>query len=435
MKKTFQGGVHPPQLKKLTSKASIKKAKLPKQAVIPLSQHIGAVCQPTVSVGDNVKTGSLIGKSEKFISSRVHSSVSGKVIMIEPRPHPLLGMCNAVVIESDGKDETGFAGDAINIDSLKPNEIIDIVKQAGIVGLGGACFPTHAKLTLLPNKKIDTFILNGAECEPYLSCDHRLMLERPEDVIKGMLLMMKAVGVARGIIAIEDNKPDAIEAMRSVAYNLQPTTYNLNIVSLPTKYPQGSEKQIIKVLLNREVPAGGLPFDVGCLVDNVATALAIYEAAYHKKPLYERVVTVCGSAIKEQTNLLVRIGTQVCDLIEECGSLKENLGKIIFGGPMMGFSQHTMDVPVVKATSGIIFLSKEELDKSKESVCIRCGKCLDTCPIRLVPTMFMNLVKQDRFGEAKALGIENCYECGSCAYECPAKIPLLDYIKLGKSKI
>ncbi len=430
---TFQGGAHPPHSKKPANKIPIKKAKLPKQVVIPLSQHIGAICEPLVSVGDRVKAGTLIGKSDKFVSSFVHASVSGAVIKIEPRPHPLSGLCNSIVIESDGTDETAFTQQEINADNLKPQEIIDIVRHSGVVGLGGACFPTHVKLTSVPNKKIDAFILNGAGCEPYLSCDHRLMLERPKDIIKGMLLIMKATGVTRGFVAIEDNKPDAIETMRVALNSILNTQHLIQIVTLKTKYPQGAEKQIIKVILNKEVPAGGLPFDVGCLVDNVATALAAYEAVYYKKPLYERVITVCGDAVKEQANLLVRIGTQASDILQQCGHISQEPGKVIFGGPMMGFSQYTMDVPVIKGTSGIIFLSPAKVDKSVESVCIRCGKCLDVCPMQLVPTTLMNLIKQRRYAEAKAFGVDNCYECGSCAYECPAKIPLVDYMKLGKN--
>ncbi len=430
---TFPGGVHPPHFKKPANKIPIKKAALPKQVVIPLSQHIGAICEPLVSVGDKVKPGILIGKSDKFVSSFVHASVSGEVIKIEQRPHPLSGLCNSVVIESDGTDEAGFTQQESNADSLKPQEIIDIIRRSGVVGLGGACFPTHVKLTSIPNKKIDTFVLNGAECEPYLSCDHRLMLERPKDIIKGMLLIMKAIGVTKGFVAIEDNKPDAVEAMRAALNSTLNTQHSIQIVTLKTKYPQGAEKQIIKVILNKEVPAGGLPFDVGCLVDNVATALAVYEAVYYKKPLYERVITVCGDAVKEQANLLVRIGTRVSDILQQCGLSSQQPGKIIFGGPMMGFSQYTTDVPVIKGTSGIIFLSQAKVDKSVESVCIRCGNCLDVCPMKLAPTTLMNLIKLRRYAEAKEIGVDNCYECGSCAYECPAKIPLVDYMKLGKN--
>jgi Na+-translocating ferredoxin:NAD+ oxidoreductase subunit C len=432
MFKTFQGGVHPPHLKQLTSKEGIKKAKAPKQVVMPLNQHIGATCEPVVSVGDEVKRGTLIGKSDKFISCYVHSSISGEVIKIEPRPHPVLGFCNSIVIDSDGKDEPDLPVLQINQDTLTQDEIINNVREAGIAGLGGACFPTHVKLSPPKGKHIDKFILNGAECEPYLSCDHRLMIEEPQGLIKGVLLIMKAIGVNKGIIAIEDNKPDAIKAMRAAVSELRAP---LKVVSLHTKYPQGAEKQIIKVALNRVVPAGGLPMDVGCLVQNVGTAFAVYEAIYFKKPLIERVVTITGPCVEKPANLRVRIGTLLGDLVDSFGGFVKEPKRIIFGGPMMGISQYTINVPIIKGTSGVIFFSEENIDVSAESVCIRCAKCLKACPVKLAPTTLMNYVKKEMFKEAKERGIEHCYECGCCAYECPAKIPLLDYMKYGKSRV
>ncbi len=435
MARTFPGGIYPPHFKEITRQAYIKKAKAPKQAIIPLSQHVGAVCKPVVSVGDEVKKGSLIGKSDKLISSYVHSSISGKVIRIEPRPHPILGVCDSVIIDSDGKDESALAPEKVNIDDLTPEEIINIVREAGITGLGGACFPTHVKLSPPKEKKLDTFILNGAECEPYLSCDHRLMLERPQDIIKGALLIMEAIGVTRGLIAIEDNKPNAIEAIQSALKVVGNTQYAVRIVSLRTKYPQGGEKQLIKALLDREVPPNGLPFDVGCLVDNVATALAIYEAINYKKPLYERVITVCGDAIKKEANLLVRIGTPVSDLINECGGLTKDLGKIIFGGPMMGFSQYSKEIPVVKGTSGVVFLSRKETAVPEQGHCIRCGKCIEACPVNLVPTTIALAAEKGRLDIASDFNVTDCIECGACAYVCPSKIPLLHLIKQAKASL
>ena len=432
MKRTFPGGIYPPHFKEITREAYIKKAKLPNKATIPLSQHVGTICEPTVSAGDKVKTGSLIGKSDKFISSYVHSSISGKVAKIEPRPHPILGVCNSVIIESDGEDEHSFAPEKVNTDGLTPEEIINTVREAGIAGLGGACFPTHVKLSPPKGKKLDTFILNGAECEPYLSCDHRLMLEKPQDIIKGALLIMKAIGVKKGIIAIEDNKPDAVKTMSSALAGLLPLPCHLKIASLHTKYPQGGEKQLIKVLLSREVPPNSLPIDIGCLVDNVATALAIYEAINYKKPLYERVVTVCGDAIKKQANLLVRIGTPVSDLIDECGGLTKDLGKIIFGGPMMGLSQYSKETPVVKGTSGVVFLSKKKAVAPKQAHCIRCGKCIEVCPVNLVPTIVALATEKGRLDIASDFNATDCIECGACAYACPSKVPLLHLIKQAK---
>lgn len=437
MKRTFVGGVHPPDFKNLTGIARIKRARLPRQVIIPLSQHTGAVCESVVSVGDAVKTGSLIGKSDKFISSYVHASVSGKVTKIENRAHPLLGVCKSVIIDSDGKDEPAFSPkqQETDIDAMGAEKIIEIIRRAGITGLGGACFPTHVKLTPPKNKQIDTFILNGAECEPYLSCDFALMLERPQEILKGAVLIMKALDIKAGIIAIEDNKPQAIEAMGKAVESLKSKAYSLKVVSLPTKYPQGAEKQIIKSALNRIVPAGALPMDVGCVVQNVGTAFAVYEAVYFSKPLIERVVTITGPCVKEPVNLWVRIGTTLAELADSFAGFVKEPARIIFGGPMMGIAQYTTNVPVIKATSGIILLPQDEVDKTKEGVCIRCSKCLDVCPIRLAPTTLMYFVKTGNFKDAKELGIENCYECGACAYECPAKIPLLDYMKFGKASI
>ncbi|MFH0732164.1 MAG: electron transport complex subunit RsxC [Candidatus Omnitrophota bacterium] len=429
--KTFPGGIHPPYLK-TTKSLSIQKAKLPKQVVIPLSQHIGSFCEPAVSVGGTVKTGALIGKSDKFASCLVHSSVSGTVKTIERRLHPTLGVCNAVVIDSDGKDENAFTVKTNNIDKLTPEQIIDIVRQAGIAGLGGACFPTHIKLKPPEEKKIDTFILNGAECEPRLSCDHRLMLERADEIIKGAILMMKAVGVNKGIIAIEDNKPDAVESMKKALNSVERRAYSVEVITLKTKYPQGGEKQLIKALLNREVPPGDLPFDIGCIVDNVGTAASVYEAAQFSKPLYERVVTVCGDAIANEANLLVKIGTPLKDLIDSCGGLKKELGKIIFGGPMMGLCQFTDEVPVVKGTSGVIFVSREKISAPQQGHCIRCGKCIQSCPVNLIPTTIALASEKNRLDVAAEFNAADCIECGACAYVCPSKISLLHLIKQAK---
>jgi electron transport complex protein RnfC len=400
-------------------------------------QHTGAPCEPVVKVGDSVKKGEVVGQIEQFITSPVHASISGKITSIDEFAHPVVGRCKAVVIESDGRDESfSSPRENKNPDKLSKKELLDIIKRNGIVGLGGATFPTHVKLSPPREKSIDSLILNGAECEPYLTSDSRLMAEEPKEILKGLEIIVKILDVKNVYIAIEDNKLLAIHAMMEALSEskLKEPPYRTEIAVLKTKYPQGAEKQIIKSILNREVPAGGLPMDVGCIVQNVGTAFAIYEAVYLGKPLIEKVVTIAGSCVNEPVNIWVSIGTLLGDLVNEFGGFTKEPKKVIFGGPMMGFAQYTMDVPIIKGTSGIIFLSNDEIDETKESVCIRCGKCLEVCPMELAPTALMHYVKRGRFNEAKELGIANCYECGACAYECPAKIPLLDYLKFGKAK-
>lgn len=435
---TFTGGVHPEGKKEYTRDKTIRRAKLPPRVVIPMIQHTGAPCEPVVKIGDNVKKGEVIGQIEQFITSPVHASISGKVAAIDEFTHPIVGRCKAVVIESNGSNESSFSlQEDKDPDKLSKEELLNIIKKSGIVGLGGAAFPTHVKLSPPKEKPVNSVILNGAECEPYLACDNRLMAEKPKEILKGLEIIVKILGVKDVYIAIEDNKLSAIHAMRKALREskLSESPYRAGIAVLKTKYPQGAEKQIIKSVLNREVPAGGLPMDVGCIVQNVGTAFAIYEAVYLGKPLIERIITIAGSCLNEPVNIWVNIGTLLSDLINEFGGFAKKPKKIIFGGPMMGFSQYTMEVPIIKGTSGIVFLPDDEIDEAKEGVCIRCGKCLEVCPMELAPTTLMHYVKKDRFKEAKELGVANCYECGACAYECPAKIPLLDYLKFGKSKV
>lgn len=445
----FYGGVHPPTFKTLTSDGPTKKAFIPKKVIIPLSQHVGSPAEPVVAVGDSVSVGALIGKATGFISSPVHAAISGKVTKIAHSPTPALALARslAITIESQGtEDQELKPSPRQDAESLPKNELIGIIKDAGIVGLGGATFPTHVKLSPPVEKGIDSVILNGAECEPCLTCDHRLMIEKAKEILKGLEMIVKIVGARDSYIAIEDNKLAAIYAMEkalsafsaqggsAAGGSYQRSAFSIKIVVLKTRYPQGAEKQVIKSVLNRVVPAGGLPMDVGCVVHNVGTALAIYEAIYLGKPLIERAITVTGSCVKEPMNLYVRIGTVLRDLIDVFGGFKKEPKKIVFGGPMMGFAQYTMDIPITKGTSGILFLSKDDLQEAEESVCIRCARCIESCPMGLAPTTLMNLVKTERFQEAKEMGVIHCYECGSCAYECPAKIPLVDYMKFGKAK-
>ncbi|MBI5409193.1 MAG: electron transport complex subunit RsxC [Nitrospirae bacterium] len=429
---TFERGIHPKYNKELASGKSITQAKLPQRIVVPLSQHIGAPAKCEVKIGDEVKRGQIIGSPSGFVSSPVHSSISGKVIAIADFPTPVGRLVNSIVIESDGKDEAIAFNETTNYMSLSADEIKAKIKDAGIVGMGGAAFPTNVKLSPPKEKPIDTVILNGAECEPYLTADHRLMVEHPKEVIEGLKLIMKALGVNEGHVGIEENKPDAIAAMKSAASGES----NIKIHSLEIKYPQGAEKMLIKAIKNREVPSKGLPMDVGVVVHNIGTALAIYDAVRYGKPLIERVVTVTGKGVREPNNLMVRIGTLMSDVIEQCGGLTDGAVKVISGGPMMGFAQWTLEVPVTKGTSGILVLSEEEYVSADEYFsCIRCGRCVDVCPMGLNPSMLSILVEKGFYEDAKAYNLFDCFECGSCAYVCPAKRPMVQFMRLAKSQV
>jgi Na+-translocating ferredoxin:NAD+ oxidoreductase subunit C len=437
LRKTFPGGVYPDCCKDLSMDAKIRPLSAPMQVVMPLIQHIGAPCKPTVKPGDTVKIGVIIAESEKLISAPVHSPISGVVKSIKKSSHHILGSCDAIIIDSDQKNEKAYSQQNPRDDSenLTPDDIKQKVKYAGIVGMGGAAFPTHVKLSPPEDKVIDIFILNGAECEPYLTCDDRMMQEHPEEIIKGMLLLMKAIGVKKGIIAIENNKPAAMDAVKlacKIACNAQ---YDIRITNLPTKYPQGGEKQLIKALTGREVPPLKLPFDVGCLVDNVQTAYAVYEAVYLNKPLYERAITVTGDAIKEPSNVLVKIGTPISSVIEQCGGIKGKASKLIVGGPMMGIAQYTMDAPIIKGVSGILLLSQKHTGFKAEQYCIRCGKCKQSCPVKLIPTEIAKAAEYGRFEIATMLNAADCIECGCCSYVCPSNIPLVQLIKYAKRAI
>jgi electron transport complex protein RnfC len=429
---TFERGIHPQYNKELASEKSITAAKLPKRIVVPLSQHIGAPAQADVSIGDEVKTGQIIGTTSGFVSSPVHSSVSGKVIAIADFPTPGGRNVTSIVIESDDKDEAVDYKENPDYMKFSADEIKNLIKDAGIVGLGGAAFPTNVKLSPPKEKTIDTVLINGAECEPYLTADHRMMVERADDVIAGLKILMKTLGVNEGYIGIEENKPDAIEAMKAAASGES----NIEVHSLEIKYPQGAEKMLIKAIKGREVPTKGLPMDVGVVVQNVGTALAIYEAVRYGKPLIERVVTITGNGIKEPANMMIRIGTLFSDVIEQCGGLVEGAVKVISGGPMMGFAQWTLDVPVIKGTSGILILSEKEYVSSDEySACIRCGSCLDVCPMGLNPSQLSILSEKGFYEETKDYNLFDCFECGSCAFVCPAKRPMVQFMRLAKSQV
>lgn len=432
-KKAFSGGVHPPERKNFSENKPIALMPSPEIVIIPLQQHIGAPSEPIVHVNDHVKIGDKLSEPKGFVSIPMHASISGTIKKIEPRPHPLGVDVLSVVIESDGKGQlSDTITDDPNYNALSGDELKDRIKNAGIAGMGGATFPTHVKLSPPPQKKIDTFILNGAECEPYLTSDHRLMLEHPQEILIGMHLMMKSLNCNVGYIGIEDNKPDAIEQMQKTVKELE---FDFQVVSFHVKYPQGGEKQLIKACVNREVPRGGLPMDVGCLVQNVGTAKAAFDAITKRKSLIERVVSVTGPNINEPKNVLVPIGTRFSDVIEFCGGLKDNTGKVINGGPMMGIAQYTLEVPVIKGTSGILCLSRQESKIPEELPCIGCARCVDTCPMGLMPNKLGTYVEYKKFDEAERAGILDCIECGSCAYICPAKRKLVQWIKYGKLEV
>lgn len=431
MLRKFLGGVHPKDSKGYTRAKKIEGAPLPFKVIIPMRQHIGAVCTPIVKIGDLVKKGQVIARSEAFISSPIHASISGKVTDLKEFPHVSGNKCLSVVIENDGLDEWA-EGIPLhrNWESIEVNELKVIIRDSGIVGMGGAAFPTHVKLSPAQDKIIDTFILNAAECEPYLTSDYRMLLEYSERILIGVKIAMKVLGVNKGYVGIENNKPEAVAVMRKAFEGS-----NVEVVALPTKYPQGAEKMLIKVLANREVPSGGLPSDVGVVVQNVGTVVAIYDAVVEGIPLLQRVVTVSGDLVKEPKNLLIRIGTSFNDVIEYCGGLTGIPEKIIMGGPMMGFAQSTLEVTVIKGVSGILALSKAALHSGSESPCIRCGRCVEACPMGLVPSMLSILGERSNHKEAKEdYSLLNCIECGSCVYTCPAKRNIVQYIRYSKAQ-
>ncbi len=429
---TFSGGVHPQGNKELTSHKPAVHAATPKRVVIPLSQHIGAPTKPLVVIGQEVRKGEKIGEAAGFVSAPVHASISGKVAAIGNFPHSLGMDVTSVVIESDGKDEwVSGLKETPDYQVLNPDELKKMVQEAGIVGMGGATFPTHVKLSPPKEKPVDVVILNGAECEPYLTSDHRLMLDRPREIIEGLKILMKILGVKRGYVGIEANKPDAIEAMKKAAAG----SPEVQVWPVKVKYPQGAEKMLIKAIVNRTVPAGGLPMDIGVVVQNVGTADAIYTAVRYGKPLIERYVTVTGRGVKDPKNFVARIGTPFSQLIEEAGGLTESAAKVISGGPMMGISQFTLDVPVIKGTSGILVLPESEVSVKSYGPCIRCGRCIDACPMMLQPSLIGLFIEKGHYQDAKEYNLMDCFECGSCTFVCPANRPMVQWVKKAKKEL
>jgi electron transport complex protein RnfC len=432
--KTFVlGGIHPEE-NKLSSKAPIEKLAPPKQAIVPTGQNLGAPSKPLVKRGDMVKVGQLIAEASGFISTNIHSPVSGKVLKIDnvidgtgyKRPGIII---NAE--DDEWMDDIDRSEKLLTKIELDGKAIIEKIKNAGLVGMGGATFPTYVKLMPPPGKTAEYLIINGVECEPYLTSDHRLMLEKGAEILVGTQILMKALNVKKAIIGIENNKPDAIKHMQELLKSFD----GISVQALKVQYPQGGEKQLIKAVVNREVPSGKLPIEVGCVVQNVGTAFAVYEAVQKNKPLIDRVVTITGKAVKKPSNFLVRIGTPINQLIEAAEGLPDNTGKIIGGGPMMGKALTSTDIPVVKGSSGILLMKKEESQRKTESPCIRCSKCTYVCPMGLEPFLLSKASKLGKFEIAEDEKIMDCIECGSCQYTCPASIPLLDYLRLGKNKV
>ena len=428
----FKGGVHPGECKGPTDSMAITRFPTPEKVVIPMRQHIGAPCQPLVQAGDKVKLGQKIGDTEAFVSAPIHASVSGEVESVGPYNHPQGGQAESVTIISNGNDtwheDVKPIGD---IDTLSPDEILKAIRDAGIVGLGGATFPAHVKLKPPAEKPIDTVIINGAECEPYLTGDHRLMLERAEDMIYGLKLMMKVLNAPHGYIGVEKNKPDAIKNLQELVAG-EP---NIAVAPLPTKYPQGAEKMLIYSITKREVPSGGLPMDVGVVNHNVGSAIAIAEAIREGKPLVERVATVDGAGIKEPGNLKFRVGTLISEILQARGWNKEDTRKLIIGGPMMGMSQTITDLPAIKGTSGILALTEQEVSIGQSADCIKCSKCVEACPIKLIPTFIAQAGERGLVERAESYHALDCIECGCCSFGCPAGISLTEKIRDAKKQI
>ena len=430
MKHLFFGGIHPKYNKEMSTGVTDFHRLTPKQVVIPMVQHIGAPCQPLVAVGDTVKIGQKIGDGEGLCVP-VHASVSGTVVAVEPRPHIRGGEVMAIVIENDFQDTMIDAQkNDLPLEQLDINDILHSIREAGIVGMGGAAFPGNVK-ALSSMGKVDTLIANACECEPYITADDSLLRTTPKQVLEGMKILRYVLKPERVVLAVEDNKALAIEKVKQYL----PDFPEIELQILPTRYPQGAEKQLVQALTGREVPSGQLPASVGCAVFNVSTYAAIYRAVRLGTPLTERIVTISGEAIKEPQNFIVRIGTPFYDLIEKAGGLNDLTERVISGGPMMGFAQSDLSVPVIKATNSILCLLKDENGAAENPVCLRCGKCVAACPMLLQPLYLYRFEQAGNLKELERLNLMDCIECGSCAFTCPGKLPLVERFRKGKQKL
>jgi Na+-translocating ferredoxin:NAD+ oxidoreductase subunit C len=428
----FSHGVHPPEHKELTAALPIRRMPYPHEVVIPLRQNAGKPAKLVVHEGDHMLRGDVIGAADGFMSVPVHASASGRVAEIGLWPHPDGSMDTAVRIVVDTFSAQMPRPRMVpRWEDLTTDEIITAVKQGGVVGLGGAAFPTHVKLVPPRDVKVHTIILNGAECEPYLTTDHRIMVEYPERVHLGARIMMKTLGAKRIVIGVEKNKPDAIDALNRT----RPTDIDVEILPLTVKYPQGAEKMLIKTVTGREVPSGKLPVTLGVVVQNVGSAASIAEIFDTGMPLLERIVTVSGPGVAHPSNLIVPVGTKVCDLLDACGGLTDDAGEIVFGGPMMGAAIANLDTPIVKGTTGVIALVREQTRAAATHPCIHCGRCLDACPVFLNPSMLGDYARMQRYEEMQALHLADCMLCGSCSYVCPSNIPLAQMFHASKSAL
>ncbi|MEJ2255455.1 MAG: electron transport complex subunit RsxC [Woeseiaceae bacterium] len=429
---SFRHGVHPPEHKELTSGIASRRLPFPKEIVLPLSQHIGRPSEALVKPGDRVERGDVIAKASGFISSRVHATAAGTVKAIEHWPHPAGAMQPSIRIEVDPHSTQLQRPRLVpHWDEVPAEQLSEEISKAGIVGLGGAAFPSHVKLRPPEDQPVDVLMVNGCECEPYLTSDHRVMLEQPERVHRGIRIVLRALGIDRAVIGIENNKPDAIEIMRATA----PTDLDVRVQALQVKYPQGAEKMLIKAVTGREVPSGKLPSSIGALVQNVATTANIAKVFETGEPLIERIMTVSGRGIRRPGNWVIPFGTKLGDVIAACGGFTEDAAEIVFGGPMMGQSQASLDVPVLKATGGILVLSKDECKRQEILPCIRCGKCVDACPVFLNPQLLGSLARVDRYEEMVDANLHDCMLCGCCSFVCPSNIPLSQLFAMSKIQL
>ncbi len=428
-----KGGVHPPESKKLTENLPVEVMPLPSELEIILGQHIGAPCSPTVAKRAEINEGDLIGEVTRGLGVPIHAPAAGKIKALANSAHPIRVSSPSITLQVD-KDAAPREWAAKEWQSLSSEELLKKVYNAGIIGIGGAGFPTHVKLKPPADNPVDTLLLNGAECEPYITADHRMMIEKTVEIIEGAKILLRILGIRECVIGIENNKPDAIRVMTDAANAATNNEYTIRVETLEVKYPQGSEKQLIQAITGRKVPAMALPSAVGVVVHNVSTTKAVYDAVVLEKPLIEKVVTISGNGIAKPANLLVKIGTKVSDIVDFCGGTKPDLARVVMGGPMMGFAVSDLAIPVTKTTSSVLFLTEDEIDTSPLSACIRCGWCLEACPMGLEPKEIGIYVEANRAEETEQFGVFECFECGSCAYVCPAKRPLVQFVRLAKMK-